>query len=188
MVRLSSWRKLTYRSFGKNVIETVLKWCVFVFVRLLHSAFLWWCGSDCEAHQGQTLPGSKKYSSPIGPRLIGATALFDSQSFLSAKQKSKSEKSAVGSEGWEEGESEEEQDEEEVDGGERDEEGEKKEEEEEEEEKEETEEEEERKRKAEASPSHPPVKKKTDEGKWDNLTSAQLLWRYRCLLWSREVT
>ncbi|XP_070766926.1 PHD finger protein 20-like [Enoplosus armatus] len=79
------------------------------------------------------------------------------------QEKSRSEKSAVGSEGWEEGESEEEED-----GGERQEE-----EEEEEEKKEEKvtsekkegaeeEEEEERKRKAEPSSSHPPAKKKTD--------------------------
>ncbi|XP_070696180.1 PHD finger protein 20-like [Pempheris klunzingeri] len=87
------------------------------------------------------------------------------------QEKSRSEKSAVGSEGWEEGESEEEDD------------GQREEEEEEEDEKKKMEEEEmeqkvtpeekdgaeegqeERKRKAEASSSHPPAKKKTDDGR-----------------------
>ncbi|XP_045911438.1 PHD finger protein 20-like isoform X2 [Micropterus dolomieu] len=90
------------------------------------------------------------------------------------KEKSRSEKSAVGSEGWEEGESEEE---EEDDGegrrGEEEEEKKKKEGEEEEEmeekvtleEKEGTEEEGERKRKAEPSSSNPPAKKKTDDSR-----------------------
>ncbi|XP_027131417.1 PHD finger protein 20-like [Larimichthys crocea] len=90
------------------------------------------------------------------------------------QEKSRSDKSAVGSEGWEEGESEEEEE----DGGERgdDEEDKKKDEEGGEEEKvtseekegaeEVEEEEEERKRKVEPSSSHPPAKKKTaDDGR-----------------------
>ena len=86
-------------------------------------------------------------------------------------QRSRSEGSAVGSEGWEEGESEEE------DGGERQEEDQEKKEEEEEKmeekvtsgEKDGAEEEEERKRKAEASSSHPPAKKKPDDSKLHEL-------------------
>ncbi|XP_060931201.1 PHD finger protein 20-like [Limanda limanda] len=120
------------------------------------------CWTDCRFYPAKILSVNKDDSYTV--RFYDGVVLTVKPTKVKPFQKSKSEKSAVGSEGWEEGESEEEQDEEEVDGGEIDEEGEKKEEEE-EEEKEETEEEEERKRKAEASPSHPPVKKKTDEGR-----------------------
>ncbi|XP_038578910.1 LOW QUALITY PROTEIN: PHD finger protein 20-like [Micropterus salmoides] len=90
------------------------------------------------------------------------------------KEKSRSEKSAVGSEGWEEGESEEEEEEDDGEGRRGEEEEEKKEGEGEEEEMEEkvtleekegTEEEGERKRKAEPSSSNPPAKKKTDDSR-----------------------
>uniref|UniRef100_UPI0037E727CD PHD finger protein 20-like n=1 Tax=Semicossyphus pulcher TaxID=241346 RepID=UPI0037E727CD len=94
------------------------------------------------------------------------------------QEKSRSEKSAVGSEGWEEGESgEEEEEEEEEEEGEEEDRGESEEEEEKKEKKEEEMEEkvmseekggaeegeEERKRKAEPSSSHPPAKRKTDD-------------------------
>ncbi|XP_029291745.1 zinc finger and BTB domain-containing protein 47-like [Cottoperca gobio] len=79
------------------------------------------------------------------------------------QEKSRSEKSAVGSEGWEEGESEEEEEEE--DGGEREEERKEEEMENVTSEEKEGAEEEERKRKAEPSSSHPPAKKKADDGR-----------------------
>ncbi|XP_053281856.1 PHD finger protein 20 [Pleuronectes platessa] len=122
------------------------------------------CWTDCRFYPAKILSVNKDDSYTV--RFYDGVVLTVKPTKIKPFHvKSKSEKSAVGSEGWEEGESEEEQHE--VDGGEIDEEMEKKEEkeEEEEEEKEETEEEEERKRKAEASPSHSPVKKKTDEGR-----------------------
>ncbi|XP_019961781.1 PHD finger protein 20-like [Paralichthys olivaceus] len=126
------------------------------------------CWTDCRFYPAKILRVNKDDSYTV--RFYDGVVLTVKPTKVKPfQEKSKSEKSAVGSEGWEEGESEEEQeeqDEEDVDGGERDEEGEKKEEQEEKEEtEEEEEEEEERKRKAEASSSHPPVKKKTDEGR-----------------------
>ncbi|KAM3618219.1 uncharacterized protein V6R79_017508 [Siganus canaliculatus] len=107
------------------------------------------------------------------------------------QEKSRSDRSAVGSEGWEEeeeeeGESEEEEEEEEEAGGvQREEEPEKRTEEGEEEEEEEggvpsqekeggDEAEEERKRRAEPSPSHPPAKKKTDAGRSSGAQNAPI--------------
>lgn len=118
-----------------------------------------------------------------------ASVSWSSLTFLSVVQRSRSERSAVGSEGWEEGESEEEEDEQnpkEDEGGgggeeqQQGEEGEEK-----KGEKEETseekegakEEEEERTRKAEPSSSHPPAKKKTDNSKMADLLTSDVCLR-----------
>lgn len=157
---------LVFTEMHQQPADQTLCFCV----RLLHGAFLRWRGSDCETHQGQTLPESKKHFSPITPPLIRITNCDSHCLFFCVwKQKPRSEKSAVGSEGWEEGESEEEEEE---DGGET-EEAEKEKKEEEVEEKVTSEEkegsvEEERKRNVEASSSQhqqTPAKKKTDDSK-----------------------
>ncbi|XP_035500548.1 PHD finger protein 20 isoform X1 [Scophthalmus maximus] len=124
------------------------------------------CWTDCRFYPAKILRVNKDESYTV--RFYdGVVRTVKPTKVKPFQEKSKSEKSAVGSEGWEEGESEEEHEEEE-DGEEREEEGEKKEEEVDEEKvtSEETEGsvegEEERKRRAEASSSHPPAKKKMD--------------------------
>uniref|UniRef100_A0A1A8TYE2 Serine/arginine repetitive matrix 4 n=2 Tax=Nothobranchius furzeri TaxID=105023 RepID=A0A1A8TYE2_NOTFU len=122
------------------------------------------CWTDCRFYPAKILRVNKDDSYTV--RFYdGVVRTVKPTKVKPFQEKSKSEKN-VGSEGWEEGESEEE----EVvsEGGEEEEEGEKKREEEEEvtSEKEEAEErEEERKRKAEPSSSHPPAKKKADSSR-----------------------
>ncbi|XP_063748372.1 PHD finger protein 20-like isoform X2 [Eleginops maclovinus] len=120
------------------------------------------CWTDCRFYPAKILRVNKDDSYKV--RFYDGVVLTVKPTKIKPfEEKSRSEKSAVGSEGWEEGESEEEGEE-------------RKEEEEEEEEMEERKEEatsekkegseeEERKRKAEPSSSHPPSKKKTDEGR-----------------------
>ncbi|XP_040009198.1 PHD finger protein 20-like isoform X3 [Xiphias gladius] len=122
------------------------------------------CWTDCRFYPAKILRVNKDDSYTV--RFYdGVVRTVKPTKVKPFQEKSRSEKSAVGSEGWEEGESEEEED-----GGEKEEEEEKKEEE--AEEKVTSEErdgavegEEERKRKAEASSSHPPAKKKTDDSR-----------------------
>ncbi|KAF3860949.1 hypothetical protein F7725_001204 [Dissostichus mawsoni] len=115
------------------------------------------CWTDCRFYPAKILRVNKDDSYKV--RFYDGVVLTVKPTKIKPfKEKSRPKKSAVGSEGWEEGESEEE-------GEER-----KEEEEEMEERKEETtsetkEGDEEEERKAEPSSSHPPAKKKTDEGR-----------------------
>ncbi|XP_006806368.1 PHD finger protein 20-like [Neolamprologus brichardi] len=128
------------------------------------------CWTDCRFYPAKILRVNKDDSYTV--RFYdGVVRTVKPTKVKPFQEKSRSEKSAVGSEGWEEGESEEEE------GGE----GQEEEEEEEEEEKKEEEEadekvtteetdadlerEEDRKRKAEPSSSNPPAKKKTDDSR-----------------------
>ncbi|XP_067449652.1 PHD finger protein 20-like isoform X1 [Thunnus thynnus] len=134
------------------------------------------CWTDCRFYPAKILRVNKDESYTV--RFYdGVVRTVKPTKVKPFQKKSRSEKSAVGSEGWEEGESEEEEE-----GGERGEDEEEEEEEEEKKKKEEEEEEEEkvtsedkegaaegeegeRKRKAEPSSSHPPAKKKTDDSR-----------------------
>ncbi|XP_033981488.1 PHD finger protein 20-like isoform X2 [Trematomus bernacchii] len=114
------------------------------------------CWTDCRFYPAKILRVNKDDSYKV--RFYDGVVLTVKPTKIKPfKEKSRPKKSAVGSEGWEEGESEEEGEE-------------RKEEEEMEERKEETtsetkEGDEEEERKAEPSSSHPPAKKKTDEGR-----------------------
>ncbi|KAM9350642.1 PHD finger protein 20-like [Symphorus nematophorus] len=128
------------------------------------------CWTDCRFYPAKILRVNKDDSYTV--RFYdGVVRTVKPTKVKPFQEKSRPEKSAVGSEGWEEGESEEEED-----GGVREKEKKEEEEEEEEEGGEEKEErvkseekegaeEEERKRKAEPSSSHPPAKKKTDDSR-----------------------
>ncbi|XP_075957944.1 PHD finger protein 20-like isoform X3 [Anarhichas minor] len=128
------------------------------------------CWTDCRFYPAKILRVNKDDSYTV--RFYDGVVLTVKPTKVKPfQEKSRSEKSAVGSEGWEEGESEEEE-EEEGESEEEEQEGGEREEEEEEEEGEEKvtsgkkegaeEGDEERKMKAEPSSSHPPAKKKTD--------------------------
>ncbi|XP_024865554.1 PHD finger protein 20 isoform X2 [Kryptolebias marmoratus] len=124
------------------------------------------CWTDCRFYPAKILKVNKddSYTVRFFDGVVRTVKPAKIKPFL---KKSKSEKSAVGSEGWEEGESEEE---EEIGEGEEEDEGEKKGEEDEKvmsEKEEAEEEEEERKRKGEPLSSQPPPKKKTDNSRDD---------------------
>lgn len=136
------------------------------------------CWTDCRFYPAKILKVNKDDSYRV--RFYdGVVQTVKPTKIKPFQERSRSERSAVGSEGWEEGESEEEEEEqnpkeeEGEGGGEEQQQGE--EEEEKKGEKEETseekegakEEEEERRRKAEPSSSHPPAKKKTDNNRSD---------------------
>ncbi|XP_029282382.1 PHD finger protein 20-like isoform X2 [Cottoperca gobio] len=122
------------------------------------------CWTDCRFYPAKILRVNKDDSYKV--RFYDGVVLTVKPTKVKPfQEKSRSEKSAVGSEGWEEGESEEEEEEEEEDGGEREEERKEEEMENVTSEEKEGAEEEERKRKAEPSSSHPPAKKKADDGR-----------------------
>ncbi|KAI3357890.1 hypothetical protein L3Q82_016272, partial [Scortum barcoo] len=126
------------------------------------------CWTDCRFYPAKILRVNRDDSYTV--RFYDGVVRTVKPTKIKPFEKSRSEKTAVGSEGWEEGESEEEDH-----GGEREEEEEEVEEKKKKEEMEEkvtsevkeeaVEEEEERKRKAEPSSSHPPAKKKTDDSR-----------------------